>query len=473
MREEILITSLENSSSTIKTPSNHPKAQSKKNKWLTLFFFFAIMLIVSFGYFLYKQSFIYKNNITIGSIKQISKTPQEILKTDDSGDRTNILIVGKDTRTSNHALQNTDTILLLSYNYKTHTVVGISIPRDLFIQVPDSKIFTRINAVYEIGEKRKKGEGLPLLKEVVENVTGLKIQYYVMVDLKGFRDAVDLLGGIDVDVENSFTDYYYPSSTPGQRYETVSFSKGLTHMDGDTALKFVRSRHSLNPKEGSDFGRARRQQKVLIAIKNKLLEKQTFLNPVKIVGLLQQFNNNITISSINTDEIQAGIQLLKQNDYQFYSFVLDPLSGNGQLLTDKSQYTGNAYGIVPIKGPTNYTDIHAYVKKLIEYPDLYSKSPLIYTYNTGLGYQNSYIKTKQLIKEFPFLNIKYLGTLYNSKNNCYIFTTQEELQNLPTIINQHTFKNCMISKPDFLTTNPNHEDISILFGLDQKKEDEQ
>ncbi len=473
MREEILITSLENAAPKIENVSNRQNTHKRRSKTRLFLIAFTGILLLIFGFWLYKQSFIYKSNITVGSIKQIKKSPQEVLKTDDSGFRTNVLIVGKDTRTSNHALQNTDTILLLSYNHKTKNVVGISIPRDLFIQVPDSKIFTRINAVYEIGEKRKKGEGLPLLKETVEKVTGLKIQYYAMVDLKGFRDAVNLLGGIDVNVENSFTDYYYPSSTPGQRYETVSFSKGITHMDGDTALKFVRSRHSFDPKEGSDFGRARRQQKVLIAIKNKLLEKQTFLNPVKIIGLLQQFNNNIAISPVNTDEIQAGIQLLKQNDFNFYSFVLDPLSGNGQLLTDKSQYTGDAYGIVPIKGPTSYTDIHLYIQKLISFPRLYSANPLIYTYNSGLGYQDSYTKTQQLIKEFPFLNIKYLGTLYNSKYGCYIFTTKEDLNDLPQIINKQTFKDCITSKPNFLTTNPNREDISILFGLEQKEQDEQ
>jgi len=94
----------------------------------------------------------------------------------------------------------------------------------------------------------------------VEELVGEEIQYYAMIDLKGFVNLIDSLDGTYINVENSFTDYMYPADN-NVGYQTVTFTAGPQTMDGDIALKYARSRHSMDNGEGSDFARARRQQK--------------------------------------------------------------------------------------------------------------------------------------------------------------------------------------------------------------------
>jgi LCP family protein required for cell wall assembly len=126
-----------------------------------------------------------------------------------------------------------------------------------------------------------------------------KINYYVRVDFDGFADIIDELGGIEIEVENTFDDYSYPAA--GQqdnpdyyaRYEHLHFDSGRQTMNGTTALKYARSRHAYGI-EGSDFARAKRQQLVLEAVKNKLLSSSTLLNPVTVAKLVNKFSQNIS-----------------------------------------------------------------------------------------------------------------------------------------------------------------------------------
>ena len=105
----------------------------------------------------------------------------------------------------------------------------------------------------------------------------LDIPYYVRVDFQAFKDIIDTVGGIDIDVPISFTDYRYPG--PNYSYQTVSFTKGTTTLSGEQALIYSRSRHGNNG-EGSDFARSRRQQQVMLAVKQKLLSAGTLANPL-------------------------------------------------------------------------------------------------------------------------------------------------------------------------------------------------
>ncbi len=171
----------------------------------------------------------------------------------------------------------TDTIMLVSVNLGGPGVTVVSIPRDLWIP----EIRAKINSAYHYG-------GMDLAKSSVEKVTGIKIQYSVLVDFSAFKEIVDALGGIRVNVGTGFTDKLYPiagrendtcsgDATFACRYETITFASGLQLMNGDMALKFVRSRHA-SGQEGTDQAREARQQKVIDAIKNKLLTPQVYLS---------------------------------------------------------------------------------------------------------------------------------------------------------------------------------------------------
>jgi LCP family protein required for cell wall assembly len=163
----------------------------------------------------------------------------------------------------------TDTIILTSINPTTYQSSMLSIPRDLYVRIPDTKRYTKINAVYVYGLKLGGHQrGIELLKQAVAEVTGQRIDYYAIVNFSAFEQAINALGGVNVEVADDIYDNRYPG--PNYSYQTFAIGKGPHHLDGATALKYVRVRHTA----GGDFGRARRQQQVIEAAKNKFFEKK-------------------------------------------------------------------------------------------------------------------------------------------------------------------------------------------------------
>lgn len=431
---------------------------------------FLIGVVTAGIYFLYKG---YKVSADIGfqfspgSVLQPKVEPE--LKKDSTGTYTNVLLVGIDTREKGD-LMNTDTIIVASYNHKTNDVVMISVPRDFYAQIEKNRVwFNKINSVYSVNEQKNKGSGLEALQYTVESITDMEIQYYAMIDFKGFVDLIDAVGGVYVNVENSFTDYMYPKGTG---YETVSFKAGPQLMDGETALKYSRSRHSMHNNEGSDFARARRQQNIIFAFKDTVLASETLLNPKKITDLMSAVQNNLKISEFNIDDIQAGVNILKKfsdSDDNTYSFVLDPAAGNSSLITSQNVINTGAYAIGPIEGLGKYTKIHEYVNLILRNPKLYSEDPSINVYNAGLGYQDTYQKVQELRDEFKYLDIKYLGNLYSDKEGVYIFSNKEDFTYSIDQFAEY-IKDIKKEKPSFITTNLRGEDISILFGKEIAQE---
>src|SRR3989338_3677692 len=126
------------------------------------------------------------------------------------------------------------------------------------------------------------------MQQVAGKVANLDLQYYVKVDFKAFVQVVDAMGGIEVNVEQAIHDPYYPNATE-DGYQTFTIAAGPQMLDGETALKFVRSR-----KTTSDFDRARRQQKVLAALREKALSKQILGNPKRIKKIYASIENNLS-----------------------------------------------------------------------------------------------------------------------------------------------------------------------------------
>ncbi len=215
--------------------------------------------------------------------------------------RTNILFLGMGGLGHDGGML-TDTIIFSSLNLKTDSVTMISIPRDIWVPTLNAKI----NAAYEIGEKKATGSGILMSSDAVYEIVGEPIHYTVLMDFKGFEQLIDSLGGIDIVIDKSFTDEMYPIRGKENdlcggdpefkcRYETIVFNKGTNHMDGKTALKFSRSRHSTDLEEGTDFARAARQQKVIAAIKSKTLSPSVLLNPKRIVNTRDVISQYITV----------------------------------------------------------------------------------------------------------------------------------------------------------------------------------
>ncbi|MFZ5364849.1 MAG: LCP family protein [Patescibacteria group bacterium] len=233
-------------------------------------------------------------------------------------DRINILMLGNGGHGHDGA-NLTDTIMLASYKPSTQQLALISVPRDLLVDLPGYGQ-GKINNAYAFAEAHQSGSGGEYATEIVSNILDLDIHYFVQVDFQGFEDFIDDLGGIDVYVDRTFTDYQYP--TYNYKYQVVHFEEGWQQMTGEEALKFVRSRHGNNGESG-DFSRSRRQQKVIQAVREKLLSYKFFLNPKKISSIISTFSDN---SSTNMEiwEIVRLARLTQDiNNRDIFTLVLD------------------------------------------------------------------------------------------------------------------------------------------------------
>lgn len=440
------------------------ETNGKKKKW-PIFLVLGIILIIlgALGFLVYK-GIVFSKNIGFDFNANDLITPQKDpeLTKDSTGKYTNLLIVGVDTREKTELL-NTDTLILASYNHETKDVMMLSVPRDFNVEINDSNWFNRINSVYASAEKREAGSGMTALKKTITELTGMEIQYHAMVNFKAFVEIIDAVDGVDINVENSFTDYQYPD---GYSYKKISFTAGPQTMNGQTALEYARSRHSQQNNEGSDYSRAKRQQKVIVALQEKILNTSTLTSPKAIMEIFASVANNIKVSEFTIDDIQAGLNLAKDfqdNNGRSYSFVLDPSAGNYSLIAVKIQESG-AYAIGPKLGFGQYTDIKSYVQQILLHPQVYTEKASVYVYNVGIGTQEASKKVAELKKAYPYLKITYSGAKYSNKEGSAIYSNTPDTY-LRTVTEYAKFLGItQTTKPDYVTTNLNGGNVTILLG---------
>lgn len=181
-----------------------------------------------------------------------------------AGERVNVLLLGTDCRPADNGVCRTDSMMLASLDPKTQSGGIVSMPRDLWVPIPDFRE-DRINVAYYYGDLyRFPGGGPGLSKRTVEYNLGRRVHFYVLVDFNGFRRLIDTLGGIDVDVPKTIDDPQYPDENYG--YSPLLIPAGRVHMNGELALKYARTRHV-----DGDFGRMKRQIQVVLAARDKAM----------------------------------------------------------------------------------------------------------------------------------------------------------------------------------------------------------
>jgi len=260
----------------------------------------------------------------------------------ESADRINILLLGMSGEGYDGPYL-TDTIILGSIKPSTQNVALISIPRDLGVKIPDRGWY-KINHANAFGELKGQGEGARLTRAVIEDTFSAEVPYYVRVDFKAFEELIDIVGGITINVARAFTDTQYPGQNG--TYQTVSFATGEQTMTGDRALIYARSRHG-NNSEGSDFARARRQQQVLLALKEKILSFQTLTNPVRLNNILNSLDQHV-ITNLEFTDIIALIKMARSfNSPRLATVILDTSEG-GYL--EESITEEGAYVLLPRTG---------------------------------------------------------------------------------------------------------------------------
>jgi LCP family protein required for cell wall assembly len=184
----------------------------------------------------------------------------------DGQGRVNLLVMGIDQRGNQGGYWRTDTMIILTIDPGSQTVGMISIPRDLWVPIWGYDIENRINTAHYYGDSRDyPGGGPALARDTVAYNLGIPIHHYVRLNFTAFERLIDEIGGIDVYVESAISDPKYPDEGIG--YDPFYLSAGQHHLDGRTALKYARTRHGT-----SDFARARRQQQVILAVRDQIVK---------------------------------------------------------------------------------------------------------------------------------------------------------------------------------------------------------
>lgn len=257
--------------------------------------------------------------------------------------RINVLLLGKAGK-GMPGENLTDTIMLASVETSTKKVSLLSLPRDLYIQDSKNGNSGKINTFYQKGIHQD--NFMEPVKEAVALVTGEPVDYFFVMDFAGFEAIVDAIGGINVEVQKDFYDTRYPGLN--YSYETFELKKGWQRLDGSTSLKYVRERH--DDPEG-DFGRAKRQQQVLQAIKNKATSPGTYLNFFKVNNLFESVAQNVETDA-TLPEMQSFYELSKTLDTQnITNRVIDAWKPESLLRVDHTILGGTrAFTLVPRTG---------------------------------------------------------------------------------------------------------------------------
>lgn len=218
-----------------------------------------------------------------------------------NNERVNVLVMGIDRRADEGAdYSRTDVMMVMTLDPATKSAGMLSIPRDLYVPIPvrdNLVIQERINTANVYGEYYKyPGGGIALARSTVQYNFGIPIHYYLLIDFDGFQRLIDTIGGVTVDVEKQIVDYEYP--TPNYGTMTIRIPQGTQHFDGEHTLWYVRSRHL-----DSDFGRMKRQQQVLLAIRDQLLQ----LNMIpKLPQLWGEFTDTVQTDLALPDMLALG-----------------------------------------------------------------------------------------------------------------------------------------------------------------------
>ena len=286
-----------------------------------------------------------------------------------------------------------DVIMVIHIDPENKKATLISIPRDMWVEIPirsDLRQNFKINAAYAIGSDDRKyplkepqykgttGAGT-LTKKVISEVTGLTINNYVSVDFDSFKKIVDLLGGLEVQVPKTFDDNFYPikgrenetcgfsaaqiaefhakysgfdlEKQFGCRYEHLHFDAGKNKMDGETALKFVRSRHS--SQDGGDFARSQRQKELLVAAESKILSKYALTNAKDIYKEFQ----NLVRTDMGVGDFEALLKVLGAP--KGYNFSYIGLTEENVLVATKS--LDGQFILIPKQGENVWRGVQKYI----------------------------------------------------------------------------------------------------------------
>ncbi|MDD5291097.1 MAG: LCP family protein [Patescibacteria group bacterium] len=442
------------------------------------FFIFSSQVIVSEQD---PNSWIYKIPI-IGQIKHLAESADKQLKGEDR-DRINLLLLGMGGKNHDGGYL-TDTVMLASLEPSTKKVALLSIPRDLTIPM-EGLGWRKINNVNAYAEAKTPGSGGVAISQALSDVLETPVDYFIRLDFEGFVNIINELGGIDVYVDNTLDDPSYPimgmeEAEPYEaRFEHLHIPAGWQKMDGELALKYVRSRHA-GGAEGSDFARARRQQKVIEAAKNKFLSKNTLFRPSIITNILSEFDEHLSTNVKIWEAIKLWNMFKDVSGENITNKVLDN-SANGLLVETRGE--DGAYILTPRSG--DFAEIQYLVNNIFSDAPIEAKTK-VKVEKSSLDIRNgTWING---LASVTALDLEKYGFNVARISNCshrdfqksviYDLTYGEKMESL-SVLKEKTGANVSFNLPQWLIDdikkeledekNPEQPDFILILGQDADK----
>lgn len=336
-----------------KPPSTHSKP--KKRRWVKVLSAVILILVITIGV-LFVVANKWSSGSFVGAQQSFLSNARDILLRAGNND---VHISGEETGYVNTLLLGiggeghdgpylTDTIIVARLKLDTKEVSLVSIPRDYQVKLPGFG-YRKINAAFAEGFNKHKdwNEAGSMARQTVSEITGLSIPYFAVLDFSGFEKAIDEIGGVDVHVERTFTDYQYPNNGTGY-LPPQTFTAGDQHFNGAQALIFSRSRHAAGP-EGSDFARSQRQQKIIQAVRTKVQKLNILTDSGTITNLLQTFTRHFHTNFSPGQLFRLARIAQGVTSDQISSSSLDPNTG---IICPFIEPESKAYVLVPCPGKT-------------------------------------------------------------------------------------------------------------------------
>lgn len=373
----------------------------------------------------------------------------------------------------------TDSMILFNIDPIKKRITMISIPRDIFVKSGDK--FVKINSIYQSGLEANTGAGGIAVKEAVSSVLGIPVNYFLGIDFRGFVNSINILGGVDVKVDVTFDDNQYPvegkenelcghdeselkeitataSATREPqlifpcRYETLHFDAGTVHMDGETALKYVRSRHSAQ--DGNDFGRSKRQKNLILAVKQKVLALNFLSKAIPFINSLGE--------DVKTDTSLEEVKMLFQNSgsltkYQVVNLALTDENYLSFSFSDDGQYI-----LIPKAGQNDYSQIHNWIYGQLNTP--VSLLPVVVQVRNGTNIKGLAAKAGDKLKERKIQIVAPINADDKTQTKTKIITYDENIDVKQVNILKEVFG---VSEIETATAEPEmNYNVVIILGQD-------
>lgn len=333
------------------------KPRLYKRKWFLFLVVPILLILLAGGVLAFKTGYIL-NKISLSDSSGLKSFfnvlplvgKSEDVKGEEAG-RINILLLGmRGTEILGGDLL-ADTIILASYKVDENKLAFISIPRDLYVNVPDRNYKAKINAVHVYGEENGKKKGLEDMKKVVGEITGLPVHYAVSINFNGFKELIDAVGGIEVFLETPFyeTNQFVAGKECGVEF---TLPAGVNLLNGEKALCYARARENT-----SDFDRAKRQQVIIKSLKDKLVSLGTLTDFGRLNDILNAVGNNVRTDMASYEMKNFYEKYTGVKDAQIYQRVLEN-SEEGLLMVPSDAPSAAGYILIPRAGWDNYSQIH-------------------------------------------------------------------------------------------------------------------